>query len=388
KGDIAIVFGNEKINYVSLKKRIKLQSEKFNVYKKNYIVITENSPIEAIVDFFAAILCKKKPVLVNSNVQINNWEVISKELQKNNEDLFGLFTSGTTGEPKLVMYSNEAVVENCLYLAKISNVRIGINELVLFPFSSLAAMFFQILPTLMHSGTIFYTNGLDYLSDYDKLSFDFSLMTPSLFSIIHKKSPGFFKNTRAILLGGEPIDFEVIKKFSQHYSDSEIIIGYSLTEAGRILAMGNILELPMGSTGKITSEKDVRIVTTNNQSYGEIQFYSYNKKVWVGTGDIGYIKDNYLFVIDRMDNMIKSSGKKIYLNAIKEKILNIKGIEDVNVYRFKSLQGHSVGVEIISNLTEEETIEQIKVVLNESELPKKIKFVKEFSLSYQGKKVF
>ncbi|HCU1123679.1 TPA: hypothetical protein OUG87_002964, partial [Listeria monocytogenes] len=96
----------------------------------------------------------------------------------------------------------------------------------------------------------------------------------------------------------------------------------------------------------------------------------------------------YLFVIDRMDNMIKSSGKKIYLNAIKEKILNIKGIEDVNVYRFKSLQGHSVGVEIISNLTEEETIEQIKVVLNESELPKKIKFVKEFSLSYQGKKVF
>ncbi|EAC5889002.1 hypothetical protein TQ13_14810 [Listeria monocytogenes] len=69
KGDIAIVFGNEKINYVSLKKRIKLQSEKFNVYKKNYIVITENSPIEAIVDFFAAILCKKKPVLVNSNVQ-------------------------------------------------------------------------------------------------------------------------------------------------------------------------------------------------------------------------------------------------------------------------------------------------------------------------------
>ncbi|EAC5889003.1 long-chain fatty acid--CoA ligase [Listeria monocytogenes] len=286
------------------------------------------------------------------------------------------------------MYSNEAVVENCLYLAKISNVRIGINELVLFPFSSIAAMFFQILPTLMHSGTIFYTNGLDYLSDYDKLSFDFSLMTPSLFSIIHKKSPGFFKNTRAILLGGEPIDFEVIKKFSQHYSDSEIIIGYSLTEAGRILAMGNILELPMGSTGKITSEKDVRIVTTNNQSYGEIQFYSYNKKVWVGTGDIGYIKDNYLFVIDRMDNMIKSSGKKIYLNAIKEKILNIKGIEDVNVYRFKSLQGHSVGVEIISNLTEEETIEQIKVVLNESELPKKIKFVKEFSLSYQGKKVF
>lgn len=389
KEAIAFVFGKEKINYDILEKKIKQQAESFKVYKRTSILIVESNPIEAIVKFFAAILCGKKPILGNPDVPTHSLELILKRLKKDDEDLFGLFTSGSTGEPKLVMYSEDTVIENCLYLTENYSLKHGINELVIFPISSIAAMFFQILPTLFHSGTIFYADGLHYLPYFKNVPFDFSLMTPSLFSIIYIKNPGFFKNTKKILLGGEPINFEMIKKISLQYNNSKIIIGYSLTEAGRILAMGDIASLPWGSTGKITSEKDIRIKNDGeNYPYGEIQFYSYDKKIWIGTGDIGYIKDNYLFVIDRMDNMIKSSGKKIYLNTIKEKILEVNGIDDVNVYRFKSIHGYSVGVEIISKLTEEETVEQLKKILKEAEFPQKINFVQKFSLSHHGKRVF
>ena len=49
---------------------------------------------------------------------------------------------------------------------------------------------------------------------------------------------------------------------------------------------------------------------------------------WFKTGDLGYInKSNYLFIKDRVDNMIIVSGENIYPSEIEKYTNNLKNIK-------------------------------------------------------------
>ena len=52
------------------------------------------------------------------------------------------------------------------------------------------------------------------------------------------------------------------------------------------------------------------------------------KNKWFKTGDLGYInKSNYLFIKDRVDNMIIVSGENIYPSEIEKYTNNLKDIK-------------------------------------------------------------
>ena len=98
-----------------------------------------------------------------------------------------------------------------------------------------------------------------------------------------------------------------------------------------------------GSVGKPLTNNKIKIVK-KNLKYGEIwikgenifkQYFGEkkltNKKFnnyWFKTGDLGYFnKENFLFIKDRIDNMIIVSGENIYPSEIENHVYNYKKLK-------------------------------------------------------------
>ena len=98
-----------------------------------------------------------------------------------------------------------------------------------------------------------------------------------------------------------------------------------------------------GSVGKPLINNDIKVVKKNKQEFGEILIKGKNifkeyledkettekvkKNKWLHTGDLGYFdKKGFLFIKDRIDNMIVVSGENIYPSEIENVIYEFKKI--------------------------------------------------------------
>ena len=109
------------------------------------------------------------------------------------------------------------------------------------------------------------------------------------------------------------------------------------------------------------------------------------------TGDIGYIdEDGYTFIVDRLKDLIISSGYKVYPRHVEDAIYKHEAVEEVTVigvpneYRgevpkafVKLKEGHS--------LTKESLMEFLKEKLAKIELPEDIEFRDELPKTMVGK---
>ena len=99
-----------------------------------------------------------------------------------------------------------------------------------------------------------------------------------------------------------------------------------------------------GSVGKPLVNNKIKIIKKNKAKYGEILIKGKNifkeylddkkrtanvkKKDWFLTGDLGYFdKRGFLYIKDRIDNMIIVSGENIYPSEIENIIYEFKKIK-------------------------------------------------------------
>ena len=105
------------------------------------------------------------------------------------------------------------------------------------------------------------------------------------------------------------------------------------------------------------------------------------------TGDIGYLKNNYLFFSGRSKNIIRIAGKSIYPEEIEKKLKKLNYIKNCLIKGiYDESHGEKIQAIIISNPKNEDKI--YKYCLKNLEIykvPTEFKFVKSFKTSNLGK---
>lgn len=259
-----------------------------------------------------------------------------------------LFTSGTTGAPKGVVFSHERI----LAIASAVSVNFSLSHndsmLTLMPLSHSAP-----LNTFFMSGL--YCGASHVIGDFTPKGFlnwiqqektTFSFAAPVAY-LLAAKDPDLasydLSAMRVFAYGGGPLALASYHHVKKAFRNENFYQVYGLTEAGP----NGILLYPeehlrkAGSIGKNpTVNMEIRVVRpdgtdTAPNEYGEILLtgdslmlgYDNNaaetnavlKGGWLYTGDIAYRdEDGYFYIVDRKKDVIISGGVNIYPREIEE----------------------------------------------------------------------
>ena len=158
--------------------------------------------------------------------------------------------------------------------------------------------------------------------------------------------------------GGAPRPPEHVKKLKDGFKDSEPSIGYGLTEtnAAGTLNLGKDYLTHPGSCGRaIPPVTDVAIIDENwnfldaSKAVGEIVIKSpanmvgywnnqeatnevFNDDGWFKSGDLGYIEDGFVFIVDRVKDLVIRGGENISCIEVESAIYLHPSVQEVAVF--------------------------------------------------------
>jgi len=158
--------------------------------------------------------------------------------------------------------------------------------------------------------------------------------------------------------GGAPRPPEHVKKLKDGFKDAEPSIGYGLTEtnAAGTLNLGKDYISHPGSCGRaIPPVTDVAIIDENwnfidkPKAVGEIVIKSpanmvgywgnqeatdevFNDDGWFRSGDLGYIDDGFVYIVDRVKDMVIRGGENISCIEVETAIYNHPSVQEAAVF--------------------------------------------------------
>ncbi|EHA8590752.1 4-coumarate--CoA ligase-like 4 [Cocos nucifera] len=186
------------------------------------------------------------------------------------------------------------------------------------------------------------------------------LVPPILVAMLNQPKPLPLGRLRRMLSGGAPLGREVIEGFREKYPAVEILQGYGLTESTGIGASTDSAEESRryGTAGLLSPNTEARIVDPDTgvslpvNRTGELWIrgpyvmkgYFKNPQAtsstldsegWLRTGDICYVdEDGYLFVVDRLKELIKYKGYQVPPAELEALLLSHPEIADAAVIPF------------------------------------------------------
>jgi long-chain acyl-CoA synthetase len=214
--------------------------------------------------------------------------------------------------------------------------------------------------------------------------------------------------------GGAPLPLQVQQEFKQR-TGVAIWEGYGLSEASPVCCI-NPVHLPNrpgsvgvpipGTTCKIVSIENHKTVMKANE-LGEICFsgaqimQGYWQKPeataevivdgWLHTGDVGYMdSDGYVFITDRLKEMINTSGYKVYPRQVEEAIYQHPAVRECAVfgiddpYRGQTIRA-AISLKDDTNLSPEELDAFLENKLSHIEKPRSYDFRAELPKTAVGK---
>jgi long-chain acyl-CoA synthetase len=219
-------------------------------------------------------------------------------------------------------------------------------------------------------------------------------------------------NLRICMSGGAAMPVEVMRAFEQKY-DVKILEGYGLSETSPI-ATFNRMDRPAkpGSIGLPVWGVSVRVVDQDGNDVptgeaGEIIIRGHNvmkgyykrpeataaaiKQGWFSTGDIGRRDaDGYLYIVDRLKDMIIRGGFNVYPREIEEVLLTHPAVSLAAVIGVPHASyGEEVKAFIIpkagATITEAELIAWCKETMAAYKYPRLIEFRDSLPMTATGK---
>jgi long-chain acyl-CoA synthetase len=183
---------------------------------------------------------------------------------------------------------------------------------------------------------------------------------PTLFNALMKhpdvsSGKADFKSIKLCLSGAAPLLQETKDRFEE-VTEGRIIEGYALTESVMAAVLTPVQgQYKEGSTGVPLPDVEVRIAEPQNEANillpGEVGhilirapqlmkgYWNEPEKTaetfhedWLLTGDLGYLdEDGYLFLVDRLKELIKPSGFQVWPREIEEVLARHPAVSEVGV---------------------------------------------------------
>ena len=214
------------------------------------------------------------------------------------------------------------------------------------------------------------------------------------------------------MCGAAPLAPDVVRALRERLPNVELREGYGLTECCALVSSNPPGQVRPGSVGRPVSGVEVRIVNDRDESLaagevGEICVRSpfvmlgywrdpeltaeTTRGGWLHTADLGYLDDDgYLFIVDRMKDLIIRGGFNVFPRDVEEALLEHPAIATAGVVgRPDEAHGEEI-VAFVSLLPgreagEQELREYAKQRLGGYKYPREIRIVPQVPLTPVGK---
>ena len=300
--------------------------------------------------------------LLNPDVQLPEDTSVALAQVQEDDPVFILYTSGTTGFPKGALYTHKMLFWNSINTAISLVVNTESRTINVMPPFHTGGWNVLITPFLHHGAYVCLLKKFDPATALELLQSErctIFMGVPTILQMI-ARDPAFekasFPDMIYLIVGGEPMPIPLIEQW--HGKKVPVRQGYGMTEVGPNLTSlhQNDAIRKKGSIGRPNFYVQTRIVDENGndqppgEAPGELWLrgpmvmpgYWNNPKAstaafsddgqWFRTGDELYQdKEGYLFVVDRIKNMYKSGGENVYPAEIERVLIQFPGVAEVAV---------------------------------------------------------
>ena len=329
--------------------------------------------------------------------------------------LFIMYTSGTTGLPKGVMHSHRTVAWGIITVNATADLRYKDRYILALPFFHVGALN-PALCIVHRGGTGIIMRAFDPVQAWELIEAErvtSMLAVPAMLNFMLQAGQGgrSISTLRWIMSGAAPVPVSLIHEYIA--LGIEIHQVYGLTEScgpACLLTSDDAVERA-GSTGKAFFHTGIRVVDGEGRdcapgepgevlvSGAHIMLGYWNRPKataetvrdgWLHTGDIATMDaDGFVTVMDRVKDMLISGGENVYPAEIENVILSNPKVGDVAVLGIPSSKWGESPLAVVvrrdASLTPEEVIAGCKGRLAAFKMPKAVRFVDEIPRNPSGK---
>ncbi len=254
-----------------------------------------------------------------------------------------IYTSGTTGRPKGAMLSQGNIVHNTQDFMSLTPMREDDVALCVLPMYHCFGWICSVCCNLYIGATLVVQETYqfsDAMSLIKKYHVNTMCGVPTMYQLFVKSAEAEdLANFTLFVSGGAALPLVLYEAFAKKFG-RHVMEGYGLSEASPVVTFNRIDKNKQGSIGAPIPNVEVKLVDENfNEvpvgAVGELcvkgpnvmlEYWNRPKETawtmrngWLHTEDLAYRdEDGWIFIVDRLKDMIISSGENVYPREVEE----------------------------------------------------------------------
>jgi long-chain acyl-CoA synthetase len=260
-----------------------------------------------------------------------------------------LYTAGSSGEPKAAMLSHRALLSHLHNVAALEILDRDDVVLAMLPLFHVFGLNAVLGTSVLYGARLVIMDGFEGFVEVlaaEKIT-NLPVVPPMLARILDdERAVASLGSVTRVVSGAAPLSTDLRDRFTAH-TGLTVEQGYGLTEAGPgVTVTIGTDALGHGHVGRPLPGVEVRIGDgTEPTEPGEIWIRGANvfsgywpdrdggpdQDGWFATGDVGYMIDGELFLVDRSRELIIVNGFNVYPAEVEEAIAELPEVESVAV---------------------------------------------------------